>query len=510
MKFLAGILKLLYGLLWLFTGVSAFVAVFLLFDAGWSEFVEGIGITVVSALVTWPVHGLADLADDLSRSKASARESWRGWSRGKKLLLNLVGLWLTLTFAVSLCVSAFAAAQPQYALLIAALAFLFFLLAMRKQEKLIHGAFGSGLRIFFRALGNTCASFFLGAVISMAAPLLGLTDRIINPGGDLPACCVCCILLFLISNFRKERTLHFSHRTSQKTAAKKPVPTPSSSQRIKSNPTQTDLLVAKLQANPTPAPVKPASTPLPNGIPNPVKTSAAVPEAASPAARASAQAKSSPVAAKPTAAAAAPKASPTPAKPVTPPPAKQVTPVSIPTPPQAKPVPAKSAPRKGPGAAEIASMKRKAHDHICALVARYFPDHTVMENIPFDSIISDWWICGCGAENEGGFCGECGRSKSEGSVWTCKCGLQNSAKFCTRCGRSKPKDAQKEPIHLLLMENGIPKLAILIVTRRRWDHKPIRNTIEACETAGIPWQRYFAEYDNLEDYVLERIRGALH
>lgn len=512
MKLIAGILKLLYGLLWLFTAVSVFVAAFLLFDAGWTEFLEGIAMTASSAFITWLVHGLAnwaeDRAADVSKAKSQMKESWKSWSRGKKPLLNLVGLWLTLSFSISLCIVAFAERLPQYALVVAVLAFLFFLFAMRKQEKLIHGSFGSGVRIFFRALGNTCATFFLGAVISMAAPLLGLTDRIINPSGDLPACSICCALLFLISNFRKDRALHFSHSSAAavKPAAKKPAPAPVSGS-IKSNLTQTDLLVAKLQANPSPAPIKTASTPLPKAastpaskptssappvskpVSTPAPTAAPVKSAASPAPK--------PVTAPP---------KPTPATaPVTKPVTAPITPVKIPNP--EKPV--STPPKKKPTAAEISAKKRATYSTISKLLEENFRQYQVAENIPFDNIISEMWICGCGAENEGGFCGECGRAKNECSVWTCSCGSQNSTRFCTRCGKVKPREVPLEPIHFLVMQNGIPKLAILIVTRRRWNHKPIRATLESCDKAGIPWQRYFAEYDNEKGYVLDRIRNAL-
>ena len=47
------------------------------------------------------------------------------------------------------------------------------------------------------------------------------------------------------------------------------------------------------------------------------------------------------------------------------------------------------------------------------------------------------WKCGCGAENTGKFCVECGAPKpAEG--WKCACGAVNKGKFCSECGAKKP------------------------------------------------------------------------
>lgn len=143
------------------------------------------------------------------------------------------------------------------------------------------------------------------------------------------------------------------------------------------------------------------------------------------------------------------------------------------------------------------------------ILADCFPEYTVKRNVDFASMTSEWWVCSCGAENIGSFCAECGKTKADDAEWTCKCGCRNSSKFCSECGKPKPAPTQYEPIDFLLMRDGMPKLAILLVTRRRWNHKPIRNTIEACEAAGIPWQRYFEEYDNEGSYVTDRILRQL-
>ena len=50
------------------------------------------------------------------------------------------------------------------------------------------------------------------------------------------------------------------------------------------------------------------------------------------------------------------------------------------------------------------------------------------------------WKCGCGTENTGKFCVECGAKKPENG-WTCACGAVNKGKFCSECGAKKPAAA---------------------------------------------------------------------
>ena len=51
------------------------------------------------------------------------------------------------------------------------------------------------------------------------------------------------------------------------------------------------------------------------------------------------------------------------------------------------------------------------------------------------------WKCGCGAENTGKVCIECGAKKPEATGWTCACGSVNKGKFCPECGARKPAAA---------------------------------------------------------------------
>ncbi len=51
----------------------------------------------------------------------------------------------------------------------------------------------------------------------------------------------------------------------------------------------------------------------------------------------------------------------------------------------------------------------------------------------------DSWTCGCGTENTGKFCMNCGKEKPVSEEWTCGCGAKNKGKFCGECGKPKPQ-----------------------------------------------------------------------
>ena len=46
------------------------------------------------------------------------------------------------------------------------------------------------------------------------------------------------------------------------------------------------------------------------------------------------------------------------------------------------------------------------------------------------------WACGCGTQNTGKFCSNCGKPQPAGP-WTCACGTQNTGKFCSNCGKAQ-------------------------------------------------------------------------
>ena len=50
------------------------------------------------------------------------------------------------------------------------------------------------------------------------------------------------------------------------------------------------------------------------------------------------------------------------------------------------------------------------------------------------------WICGCGTQNTGKFCSNCGKAQpAPATAWTCGCGTQNTGKFCSNCGKPQPE-----------------------------------------------------------------------
>lgn len=57
------------------------------------------------------------------------------------------------------------------------------------------------------------------------------------------------------------------------------------------------------------------------------------------------------------------------------------------------------------------------------------------------------WTCpGCGSENDGNFCGNCGAARPM-ATWTCPdCGAQNDGNFCTNCGAARPAPENAEPV----------------------------------------------------------------
>ncbi len=55
---------------------------------------------------------------------------------------------------------------------------------------------------------------------------------------------------------------------------------------------------------------------------------------------------------------------------------------------------------------------------------------------------ADRWKCGCGADNTGRFCAQCGAKRPSENGWTCKCGAVNTGRFCSECGAAKPAGAK--------------------------------------------------------------------
>ena len=68
---------------------------------------------------------------------------------------------------------------------------------------------------------------------------------------------------------------------------------------------------------------------------------------------------------------------------------------------------------------------------------------------------------------------------------------------------------QSVPISYMLYKNKKPVLAIILCSSRIYDLPKIKNAMEACKKQGIPVQRYFTEFENDKEYVINRIKSAL-
>lgn len=65
------------------------------------------------------------------------------------------------------------------------------------------------------------------------------------------------------------------------------------------------------------------------------------------------------------------------------------------------------------------------------------------------------------------------------------------------------------PVQFLFYKNGAPSLAVVLVQQNTYRGMNVIGTKQICERLGIRYLRFFAEYDNEEEYVVERIRSAL-
>jgi len=151
-----------------------------------------------------------------------------------------------------------------------------------------------------------------------------------------------------------------------------------------------------------------------------------------------------------------------------------------------------------------------------ALLRGCFPEYSVGQNVAVGKqavSAPSSWECACGAVNTGKFCAECGKAKPVSKDWTCTCGVKNTGKFCSECGSTRPVAAAADPtapkVSFMLYRGSAPACAILLTPKNQWNTDEINATVEACDKAGIPCLKFYEEFRNEADYVINRINQVL-
>lgn len=184
-----------------------------------------------------------------------------------------------------------------------------------------------------------------------------------------------------------------------------------------------------------------------------------------------------------------------------------------------------SAPVKGGN--DLYAFNGTAEEYFGNLLSSAFPGYSIERNVKTLAAsgvpaapVSESWKCACGAENTGRFCSECGSPKPVSNVWTCSCGAVNKGKFCSECGNPKPETSSNSPaitlayegdvpVNFLLLKDGQPKLAIILISKKYYSKKAVRSTMTNCDIHGIPCLRFFPEFRNEAGYVVNRVRDAM-
>ncbi len=65
------------------------------------------------------------------------------------------------------------------------------------------------------------------------------------------------------------------------------------------------------------------------------------------------------------------------------------------------------------------------------------------------------------------------------------------------------------PVTFLLSQNGLSKLAVLIMEPNEYGCENTRATERACQAVGLPYIRFFFGWRNDPDYVVSRTRKCL-
>lgn len=65
------------------------------------------------------------------------------------------------------------------------------------------------------------------------------------------------------------------------------------------------------------------------------------------------------------------------------------------------------------------------------------------------------------------------------------------------------------PFRFLFYKDGEPVLAILFVNKNNYGGRNVKGTFEACSAIGLKFVRFFVNYANSDEYVVQRIKDNL-
>jgi hypothetical protein len=65
------------------------------------------------------------------------------------------------------------------------------------------------------------------------------------------------------------------------------------------------------------------------------------------------------------------------------------------------------------------------------------------------------------------------------------------------------------PVTFMLLQGGIPRLAIIVCGSNEYRTRRIQATVDACRQLRIPVQRYYREFRNDSNYVIQRVQSGL-
>ena len=138
-------------------------------------------------------------------------------------------------------------------------------------------------------------------------------------------------------------------------------------------------------------------------------------------------------------------------------------------------------------------------DYFYTLLRGAFPDCTIYRDVDANDVLS---------LGQGSY-----------GAWECRCGGLNTGAKCTQCGKARPGSSRAlkgslpgrncGKISYLLLQNGRPKVAIILGKRETREEPRYVNTRRFCEKNHIDCQFYIDTFRNKASYVYSRVRSGL-